>query len=126
MRFLSTKHSRAVFAIGSALVLSACGRSGDSASPTGARAVRLRGPGGEQAIFMARTAVVSLVATALNSDGDIVQGVAFEYTSRNATIATIDANGRVTGVANGTTLVVAQAMNGTTKLADSITVSVAQ
>jgi len=57
-------------------------------------------------------AVSQIQATARDASGQVVQGVTFQWSSRNVNIATVDQAGNVTGVSVGTTTVVATAPNG--------------
>ena len=103
------------------LAASAC-RS--STGPGGISSISLRGPGGERVINVVRGGSVGLVAQAMDASGRIIGGAEFGFTTRNPTVASVDASGRVTALAAGTTLIVAQATNGASKPTDSVAVTV--
>jgi uncharacterized protein YjdB len=52
-------------------------------------------------------------ATARGANGQIISGVPFQWSSRNASIASVDQSGNVTGVSPGTTTIIATTPNGT-------------
>lgn len=69
---------------------------------------------------VAKDNTAQLAAAARDDNGFPVAGAAFTWTSSDATVATVDSTGRVTGVAEGTASVVAAAGAG----ADTVTVTV--
>ncbi len=57
-------------------------------------------------------AITPIQATARDANGQVIQGVVFQWLSRNVNVATVDQTGNVTGVAIGTIKIVATAPNG--------------
>jgi hypothetical protein len=66
---------------------------------------------------------VELTATAYDASDQVVSGVVFVWSSSDETIATVDAEGRVTGIRKGTVTIVATDQAGTVKGTITITVT---
>jgi YVTN family beta-propeller protein len=109
-----------LLAIGFGLILPACG--GDSPVDPGQLVESITVTAVSMADLEAIDATVQLEATARNAGGDPVSGVAFEWISNNEALATVDENGLVTAVSNGSATITASA-NGAS---GSISVAIEQ
>lgn len=102
------------------LVMGACSDSTESEDPTISSVVVSPSDPTLESIG----ATASLSAQAREADGSTISGVGFDWTSSNGSVATVDANGQVTALGNGTTTVRATVQGGT--VSGQVTVTVEQ
>jgi hypothetical protein len=112
------------------LLATAAGACGGVRSPEPGReggepgALTLTGPDGLRRFGLTAGTALRLRATVRDARGGVAAAPSPSFVSRNPAVATVDAAGVVTGMAEGDTYVVAEAASGGRRLADSVAVSV--
>jgi uncharacterized protein YbjQ (UPF0145 family) len=102
-------------------VLSACGSSTASHAPASITVVDATG---NKFFGLLPSGKLALRVVVSDAAGSTIANAVVSFTSRNPQVVTVDAAGVVTGIAVGTTNVVASTVDGGRTLSDSVRVSV--